>query len=129
MCAICVHVGKGYAYLHASRDERSMLGGLLCHSCLLPLRQGLSLNLELGWQAASPRDPLASVSCSRCSYRCMYGPYLAFYIGAGHLKSGPLACKASILLHQAISLPLPQTDGPLVSAPSEPLWDLVLHCL
>ena len=37
--------------------------------CLIPLRQGLSLNLELDifhldWQLASPRDPIVSAQSS-----------------------------------------------------------------
>lgn len=106
MCVICVHVRKGCAYSQASRDKRSMLSVLLCRSCLSLLRQGLSLNLDLSWQPASPRDPPASVSShSCCSYRHVYGSCLAFYIRVGHLKSCALACKGSILLHQTIFIP------------------------
>lgn len=36
---------------------RKTLGVLLYHSLLYPLRQGLSLDLELGWQPASPLIP------------------------------------------------------------------------
>lgn len=41
-----------------SRSQRRMSGGLLCHSSW---RKRLSLNLDLVWKSASPRQPLGSV--------------------------------------------------------------------
>lgn len=44
------------------------LGILLSHSLLISLREGLSLNLELGWEPSSPSEPpafLPSINVSR----------------------------------------------------------------
>lgn len=54
---VCGGIGGGYAYLCMCRGERKML--VLCP--VLNLRQDLSVNVELDWQASSPTDALVSV--------------------------------------------------------------------
>lgn len=54
---LCVHVCVGLcAYAHTeARGRCQMPCVVMLH--LIPLRQGLSLKLELGWQPASLSDP------------------------------------------------------------------------
>jgi hypothetical protein len=67
-CVVCVYMRVHMDDIHACRGVQPMLWpeqvsspGILC---FIPLRQGLSLNLELGWQPAGPGDSPVSISPS-----------------------------------------------------------------
>lgn len=78
--------------------------GPLCHAFLQHsspycLGQGLSLNLSiqfrLGWLATEPSG--SACLCPQCWSHKHESPHPAFYMGAGVLNSGPLACMAGTL--------------------------------
>lgn len=75
--SLTVYICALYVPLHMETTGRHCV---LCSVilCLSPLRQGLSLYLELGWQPASPSDlPLTPVLSYRQCKQC-----LAFHMGA-----------------------------------------------
>lgn len=78
---MCVHI-------HTQRQDKNVR----CPALSPPLRQGLSMNMEIGWQA-----PAIFLSLPNR----LFGPCLAFYIDACNLNPGPCACIKSSLTHWA----------------------------
>ena len=64
------------------------------------LRQGLLLELELGWRPTSPRDPPLS-SPHSAGLQVSVRPRPAFYMGCRDLNSGLPACKAALIPTEA----------------------------
>lgn len=58
----------------------------------IPMRQGLSLNLDLAWKPARISDPLVSAPNSTELHR-------GFLCGFGGLNAGPHICAASAFTH------------------------------
>jgi hypothetical protein len=78
VCGICNHV-------HGHVDQRKMLGASSITACLTLLRQGLSLNLEPGWQPVTSSTVLGLQLCA--------WPGQAFHVGIADLNSGlPASC-------------------------------------
>lgn len=65
--------------------------------CLISLKQGLSLKLELGWLSADPTEP--PVPASHTARFTGVRDYPAFYMGAEDLNSGPHVCRTITLIH------------------------------
>lgn len=74
----------------------------------IPWRPSLSLNLELGCQAASPRDSDSAFSPhTALALQAHVRPCLASDVAAGALNSGLHACAAVLIPTE----PLPQSPG------------------
>lgn len=83
--------------------------------CLIPLRWGLSLNLELGQQLVSSSNPPISALYT-AGVISMPWPHPVLFMDATDANSCPHACTASTLTHQAIS--------PVLTSP----FFTYLHC-
>lgn len=84
---VCAHV-----CIRVNMPEEEVLLTTLHCICLLPLRQGLSLNLELSWKPVSPSHPHVS------TLQGVIGalvPYPAFYTGVGGFELRSSGCTAS----------------------------------
>lgn len=77
---------------NSHRGQRRTSGVLLYHPLPYSLRQGLSLNLELGWQPSSPGNPPISTCHNSEDIDTYVQPCAAFDLGAEDLNSGPCAC-------------------------------------
>lgn len=81
-------------------DQSKAWGILLYHCPPIPLRQGLSPILEVGWQPASPRNsPVSNLPHSEQAH-------LAMHMVAGDLNLGPhthLASLSCLLSHPELS--------------------------
>ena len=94
MCVcVCVHAHLGLQVCIPLCVHVEVRGGswLSYHSLLIPLRQGLSLNLDLGWHLESPSDhpiftPLTGLF-QMCTQR-----WPAFYMSSRDLNSVLHAC-------------------------------------
>lgn len=71
-----------YVPMHLQRPEKISI-----MLCLIPLKQGLSLKLELGWDLANSNTFFFAIH--RSGITGMW-PSLDFYIGAEDLNSGPV---------------------------------------
>lgn len=91
VCVVC-------AYMHVeARGGLQVSNILLCYPPPIPLRQSLSLNLELDWQPTGPQH---------WGYRCVQS-CPAFHVNSRDLNLGPHACLANICACRAIPLPPP----------------------
>lgn len=59
--------------------------------CLISLKQGLSLKLELGWPSADPTEP--PVPAFHNARFTGVHDYPTFYMGAEDLNLGPHVCR------------------------------------
>lgn len=66
---------------------------------LTALRHNLSLNPELNWQSARPRNPPVSALRQQAQVSLQLG----FYDYAGDLNQGPFACITNAPIHLAAS--------------------------
>lgn len=55
---VCVNVCLWSRLTHTFGSQRRVSGIQLSQSCLISLRQGPALNLELSWQSSNPSEPL-----------------------------------------------------------------------
>lgn len=83
MC-VCVHAHLGLQVCTPLCVHVEVRGGswLSYHSLLIPLRQGLSLNLDLGWHLASPSDHPIFTPPTGLFQMCTQR-WPAFYMSAG----------------------------------------------
>lgn len=106
MCGVCSHVCVAHMALRACGDQRVFC---ICSITLPPflLRQGLSRNLELGWQPANHSNPPVSTFSSTGVISTL-ATVSSFLHRSWGLNSGPHACVDNILPCWVISQPLGQ---------------------
>lgn len=112
MLSVYMCVRGGCIPAHVCRGKRRRLSVLFYHFLPIPLRQSLSLNLELGQKPASPRNP--AVSVSQKMLWLQEGTAIP-YMSPGDLNSVPYACSASSQCYPLIYLPSPLSSMWLVS--------------
>lgn len=91
VCMQCMHTFVCTCRNHSNRDNIRFY-----HTMPIPLRQSLSLNLELGWQTASPRNLMVLLPPQSSELQVRTVNLFFVLCGLGfELKSSHLCCKYS----------------------------------